>query len=61
MTNRPRERKTAVVVAGSWGLALSGVLAEHGREVALWTRNEEQVEHINTTRTSRGFRIAPEI
>jgi glycerol-3-phosphate dehydrogenase (NAD(P)+) len=61
MKSRLWEKKTAVIVAGSWGLALSGVLAEHGRQVALWTRNEKQVEQINTARTSRGFRIAPEI
>jgi glycerol-3-phosphate dehydrogenase (NAD(P)+) len=61
MIRRIQERKTAVIVAGSWGLALSRVLAEHGRQVTLWTRKEMQVEQINTAQASQGSGLAPEI
>ncbi len=36
--------------AGSWGTALAVHLAEEGRDVTLWARREEVVEHMQRTR-----------
>lgn len=41
--------RVAVYGAGSWGTAFSVVLADAGREVALWGRRPEQVDMINAT------------
>lgn len=48
-------RKAAVLVAGSWGTALAAVLADNGFGVALWTRNEAQVDEINTNHTNSRY------
>lgn len=48
-------KKTAVLVAGSWGTALAAVLAENGHDVFLWTRHPEQVEEINRFHTNRRY------
>lgn len=48
-------KKTAVLVAGSWGTALASVLAENGHHVLLWTRNPDQAEEINTNRTNQRY------
>ncbi|WP_077358091.1 NAD(P)H-dependent glycerol-3-phosphate dehydrogenase [Virgibacillus halodenitrificans] len=42
-------QKVAVLGAGSWGTALSIVLADNGHDVRLWTHRQEQAELINTT------------
>lgn len=42
-------RKVAVLGAGSWGTALSMVLADNGHEVRLWTHRKEQATEINET------------
>ncbi|MCD1260204.1 NAD(P)H-dependent glycerol-3-phosphate dehydrogenase [Paenibacillus athensensis] len=47
--------KVSVLVAGSWGTALASVLADNGRDVLLWTRNEQQAREINETRRNRRF------
>lgn len=47
--------KTTVLVAGSWGTALASVLADNGREVCLWTRNEAQAEEINREHRNSRF------
>ncbi|MEC5422453.1 NAD(P)H-dependent glycerol-3-phosphate dehydrogenase [Virgibacillus sp. C22-A2] len=39
--------KVAVLGAGSWGTALSIVLADNGHDVRLWTHRKEQAENIN--------------
>ncbi|NEW06094.1 NAD(P)H-dependent glycerol-3-phosphate dehydrogenase [Paenibacillus sp. SYP-B3998] len=39
--------KVSVLVAGSWGTALASVLADNGKQVLLWSRNEQQVKEIN--------------
>ncbi|MFD1360570.1 NAD(P)H-dependent glycerol-3-phosphate dehydrogenase [Lentibacillus salinarum] len=41
--------KVAVLGAGSWGTALSIVLADNGHSVRLWTYRKEQAEAINAT------------
>ncbi|MGG1598720.1 NAD(P)H-dependent glycerol-3-phosphate dehydrogenase [Paenibacillus naphthalenovorans] len=51
----PDSGKVAVLVAGSWGTAIASVLAENGRQVCLWSRNENQVEEINTEHRNRRF------
>lgn len=48
-------KKTAVLVAGSWGTALASVLADNGHEVVLWTRHPEQAEEINGLHTNQRF------
>jgi glycerol-3-phosphate dehydrogenase (NAD(P)+) len=48
-------QKVSVLVAGSWGTALASVLAENGKEVLLWSRNEEQVLEINEKHTNSRF------
>ncbi|WP_239614123.1 NAD(P)H-dependent glycerol-3-phosphate dehydrogenase [Cohnella mopanensis] len=48
-------KKIAVLVAGSWGTALSRVLADNGHAVTLWTRNEMQANEINHQRTNEKF------
>ncbi|MBI4560310.1 MAG: NAD(P)-dependent glycerol-3-phosphate dehydrogenase [Candidatus Hydrogenedentes bacterium] len=41
-----------VVGAGSWGLALARLLGLNGHRVALWSREEDQPEHLRRTRRS---------
>lgn len=52
-------RKIAVIGAGSWGTALSIVLADNGFHVALWSRRDDQVEEINHQHTNHKY--LPEI
>ncbi|SEB64732.1 NAD(P)H-dependent glycerol-3-phosphate dehydrogenase [Paenibacillus sp. GP183] len=47
--------KVAVMAAGSWGTALAAVLADNGKEVWLWSRNEDQVVEINTLHHNSRF------
>jgi len=41
--------KVAVLGAGSWGTALSIVLADNGHDVCLWSYKKEQADKINQT------------
>lgn len=50
-----RSKKTAVLVAGSWGTALACVLADNGHRVSLWSRNSGQVDEINSKRTNTQY------
>jgi glycerol-3-phosphate dehydrogenase (NAD(P)+) len=49
------KQRIAVLGAGSWGTALSAVLAENGHEVSLWARRSEAAEEINRLRTNRRY------
>lgn len=57
--------KTAVIGAGSWGTALSMVLASNYDIVALWGHNESDINKLKTERENRkylsGFRLADNI
>jgi glycerol-3-phosphate dehydrogenase (NAD(P)+) len=50
-----KQRKAAVLVAGSWGTALASVLADNGCRVTLWTRSEAQAQEINAERRNRRY------
>ncbi|GAB3791820.1 NAD(P)H-dependent glycerol-3-phosphate dehydrogenase [Virgibacillus kimchii] len=45
----------AVLGAGSWGTALSIVLADNGHHVKLWTYRKEQAEVINETHRNEQY------
>src|SRR5699024_5264695 len=47
--------KVAVLGAGSWGTALSTVLADNGHDVRLWTHRKEQADTINTTHKNEKY------
>lgn len=47
--------KVAVLGAGSWGTALSIVLADNGHDVRLWTHRSEQAETINRTHKNEKY------
>ncbi|PYZ94496.1 NAD(P)H-dependent glycerol-3-phosphate dehydrogenase [Salipaludibacillus keqinensis] len=49
----------AVLGSGSWGTALSIVLADNGHRVQLWGRSKEQVDAINEDR--RNTRYLPDV
>jgi glycerol-3-phosphate dehydrogenase (NAD(P)+) len=48
-------KKVAVVGAGSWGTALSIVLADNGYVPCIWARRQEIVMEINTSHTLREY------
>ncbi|UTR09610.1 NAD(P)H-dependent glycerol-3-phosphate dehydrogenase [Evansella sp. LMS18] len=47
--------KIAVLGSGSWGTALSIVLASNGHDVYLWGRSEEQANEINANHTNNRY------
>lgn len=55
--NQNKQSKIAVLGAGSWGMALSKVLAENGHDVKIWShpRGAEFVNEINTHHTNKRY------
>lgn len=49
MSNAPLTSAT-VIGAGSWGLALAGLLAESGLRVQLWGRDAAAMQHLRVSR-----------
>lgn len=50
-----KEKSVVILGAGSWGTALSIVLADNDVEVRLWSRDIKQVEEINSTRKNEFY------
>ena len=50
-----RAETVAVVGAGSWGTALSIVLADNGHEVRLWGHKSNQIEEINQEHSNKKY------
>lgn len=48
-------KKVVVLGAGSWGTALSIVLADNGYDVRLWSHRKEQVQQINETQRNERY------
>jgi len=48
-------KKVAIIGAGSWGTALSILLANKGIEVNLWAYEEEVFNQINSTRQNKRY------
>jgi glycerol-3-phosphate dehydrogenase (NAD(P)+) len=48
-------KKVAVLGAGSWGTALSIVLADNNHDVRLWTHRKEQADQINSTHKNEHY------
>ncbi|HLR65096.1 MAG TPA: NAD(P)H-dependent glycerol-3-phosphate dehydrogenase [Pseudogracilibacillus sp.] len=48
-------KKVAVLGAGSWGTALSIVLANNDHDVRLWTHRKEQADEINENHTNKRY------
>lgn len=49
------DRKLAVIGAGSWGTAISQVMAINGYSVFLWARRTQLCDEINTQHTNSRF------
>jgi len=43
--------KIGYLGAGTWGSALTALLASQGHQVKVWDRNTDLIHHLNTTRT----------
>lgn len=50
-----KQKTVAVLGAGSWGTALSTVLAKNNHNVKLWTHRQEQADEINLNHTNKRY------
>ncbi|MBA4536071.1 NAD(P)H-dependent glycerol-3-phosphate dehydrogenase [Bacillus aquiflavi] len=50
-----KQERVAVIGAGSWGTALSIVLADNGHEVRLWGHKQAQIDEINEKHTNEKY------
>ncbi|MBB5172905.1 NAD(P)H-dependent glycerol-3-phosphate dehydrogenase [Texcoconibacillus texcoconensis] len=50
-----KQRPVAVLGSGSWGTALSVVLADNGHDVRLWGRSQDVVDDINLNRKNEKY------
>lgn len=55
MSMERKKEKVAVLGSGSWGTALSLVLADNGHEVRLWGIVREQINEINEKHTNHTY------
>lgn len=53
--------KVAVMGSGSWGTGMGMVLADAGNEVAMWAREPDVVESINTSHVNERFQPGVEL
>ena len=49
------QSRIAVLGAGTWGIALGAMLAESGREVAVWSALPEEIASLNATRRQKNL------
>ncbi|MEG1258655.1 MAG: NAD(P)H-dependent glycerol-3-phosphate dehydrogenase [Akkermansia sp.] len=54
-------RKISIIGAGTWGTALSMMASASGKEVVLWTPDEEQSADLASTRRNRMLKNATEL
>ena len=47
--------QTAILGAGAWGTAIAKIIAEKGKEVVIWSFEDETTENINTQRCNSRF------
>jgi glycerol-3-phosphate dehydrogenase (NAD(P)+) len=47
--------QTAILGAGAWGTAVAKVIAEKGKEVVIWSREDETAEDINVRHCNSRF------
>jgi glycerol-3-phosphate dehydrogenase (NAD(P)+) len=63
--NTPLGGPIAILGAGNWGTVLAQLAAEGGHDVALWSRDPEQVREINATRENpkaiKGLTLSPNV
>lgn len=55
MARRIILKQITVIGAGSWGTALSMVLADNGHEVRIWGNKAEQIHEINEKHTNEAY------